>query len=111
MFLFPTMFAVARSSRLHKSLSADSTLVILLPFVPLHVHTQSCLLHEHLRAACTLEFFHASVHSLVFISAGVASETFPTAFFSALERFLSCVQCHVVFQFLFFVELLLTMVT
>ena len=104
------MSAVAGPSRLDKCLSTDGTLVILLPLVPLHVHVQACFLHEHLRAACTLEFFHTSVHSLVFISAVMASETFFTAF-SALEWSLSCVQCDVVFQFRFLVELLLTMVT
>ena len=108
--LFPTVSAVAGPGRLHKSLSTDSTLVILLPFVSLHVHAQACLLHEHLRAASTLEFFHASVHSFMFISGVVGSETFFTAF-SALEWSLSCVQCDVAFQFLFFVELLLTMIT
>ena len=104
------MSAVAGPSRLDKCLSTDSTLVILLPFVPLHVHTQACFLHEHLRAGSTLEFFHPSVHPLVVILRGSGSETFFTAL-SALEWFLSCVQRDVAFQFLFFVELLLTMIT
>ena len=104
------MTAVSSSGRFDKSLSTDSTLVVLLPFVPLHVHSQARRLHEHLRAAGALELFHTTVHSLVVLSGNPISETFVTAD-SALEWFLSSVQGEVAFQLLFLVELLLAMIT
>ena len=104
------MSAISSSGRFDKSLSTDSTLMLLLSFVPLHVHSQARRLHEHLRAAGALELFHTTVHSLVVLSGNPISETFVTAD-SALEWFLSSVQGEVAFQLLFLVELLLAMVT
>ena len=84
--------------------------MLLLPFVPLHVHSQARRLHEHLRAASTLEFFHTAVHSLVVLSWNPVSETFFAAD-SAFEWSLSCVQGEVTLQLLLLVELLFAMVT
>ena len=80
--------------------------MLLLSFVPLHVHSQARRLHEHLRAAGALELFHTTVHSLVVLSGNPISETLFAAD-SALEWFLPSVQGEVAFQLFFFVELFL----